>query len=100
MTTPFCVIGNFVSITQKCFVENAPWKTRKMGYTMCTKRKKDLKIINKTYCGYEKVINTQKCQKKEKIELYTKLSTLSTKKEGKNEVYIVKKQNMRFVKSL
>ena len=67
---------------------------------MCTKRKKDFEIINKTYCGYGKVINTQKCRKKEKIELYTKLSTLSTKKEVKNEVYIVKEQNTRFVKSL
>ena len=44
-----------------------------------------------------KVIHIEKPLKMEKMELYTKLFTLSTEKGIKKVVYIVKKSNIRFV---
>lgn len=47
--------------------------------------------------GEEKVIHIEKNGKMEKIELYTKLCTLSTEKKEKNKVYIARKSNVCFV---
>lgn len=44
-----------------------------------------------------KVIHIEKTLKMEKMELYTKLFTLSTEKRIKKVVYIVKKTNTCFV---
>lgn len=57
---------------------------------MAEKNKQNGKVI-------PKVIHTEKPLKMEKMELYTKLFTLSTEKEIKKVVYIVKKSNTCFV---
>ena len=44
-----------------------------------------------------KVIHIKKLKKRDKIVFSTKLSTLSTKKEGKSVDYLCLKKNKRFV---
>ena len=69
-----------------------------MKIARCTKCKKRSIKIHKNKKIDQKVINIKNDGKSEKIELYTKLSTLSTEKKVEKVVYIVKKSNICFVK--
>ena len=58
---------------------------------------KNVEKNKKTDCGEIKVIHIKRNEFIGKIELYTKLFTLSTENPTKYAVYIVKKSNKSFV---
>ena len=69
----------------------------KNGYTKCTKEIKCKKKSEEMEKVIPKVIHNKDGEKAEKIELYTKLFTLSTENPTNFEVYIVKQSNKSFV---
>ena len=70
----------------------------KSGYTKCTKEIKCKKKSEEMEKVIPKVIHNKDGEKAEKIELYTKLFTLSTLKGEKKVVYIVEKIEYYFQK--
>ena len=73
--------------TKWCFLK---CRLKNTVYKICTKKNVYYKNNKQTWESYEKVFHVKKVEKYQKIELYTKLSTLSTFFSGKNVVYIVK----------